>query len=87
MNAPEIPEWFTIEQDHFVSPLSEEEKTHYKEYCNDNYGYEHWELGKYAFQKEKNAIRDFEKKLNIELFFRWRVFYADCLLSELEKTK
>ena len=97
MAAPnEIPDWFKVEElptikppKHFSeykdSPFYNELKSWHNESCFDlpeevSFYQKEWE----EYYKDRN---DRDKK-QIELrYFKWRVYYADALLSELEKTE
>jgi len=83
--APEVPEWFTVDCEPFVSPLSADENAHMRKFSPEDYGSESWDLGSQACHKEREARDAYCKNINIKRFFAWRAFYADALLAELAK--
>ena len=86
-----IPDWFKAkfrsEYKEFESPLTEVEVTHYIAYREYDYAYPHFDEGAKVAAKLDAASTQYEAELNEALYFAWRAYYADALLTELEHTK
>lgn len=88
MNAPTMPDWFKSQYEFAgldaASVLSPKEMEDFGEYCADNYGYSRYNEGEDASNKFGVLFRNAASSHNKDLFFKWQVFYADALLTQLE---